>query len=199
MHVTHRRTTWEQNMERVVRVVDIVSTTGRVHDGDVLELALLYHTILWRVTTLDVIEHQFGETMRALVAEMCEFKQASTRDQVAKAASLSRAVRIVLLAEYIDYASQKIIDGPVSACFIEHYRGHVAWSCAIVHAGGRGVCPLLEYHFNALLDREFTDTDGKRHVVLRKDMPLETQVDMYHALVDEGERIRQTIRSLDNE
>jgi guanosine-3',5'-bis(diphosphate) 3'-pyrophosphohydrolase len=133
----------------------ILSREGKVSDPVVLCAALLHDTVEDTETTLEELEGRFGAEVAATVAEVTNDeslpKAEQKRLQVAKAASKSRAAKLVKLADKISNLRDLAATPPAGwdrDRRLEYHR----WSRDVV-AGLRGVNPALERAFDEAYDR----------------------------------------------
>ena len=133
----------------------ILSREGKVSDPVVLCAALLHDTVEDTETTLEELEARFGAEVAATVAEVTNDeslpKAEQKRLQVAKAASKSRAAKLVKLADKISNLRDLAATPPAGWSRerrLEYYR----WSRDVV-AGLRGVNPALEQAFDEAYER----------------------------------------------
>lgn len=133
----------------------ILSREGKISDPVVLCAALLHDTVEDTETTLEELEARFGAEVAATVAEVTNDdslpKAEQKRLQVAKAASRSRAAKLVKLADKISNLRDLAATPPAGWSRerrLEYYR----WSREVV-AGLRGVNPALEKAFDETYER----------------------------------------------
>jgi GTP diphosphokinase / guanosine-3',5'-bis(diphosphate) 3'-diphosphatase len=122
-----------------------------VEDPTILAAALLHDTIEDTNTTLDEIEIVFGYEIARIVAECSDDKKLSKLErkqaQIDHAAKLSRAARLVKLADKIANVSD-IEGAPPAGWSLERKREYFDWSKAVVDQM-RGTHPTLEGRFDA--------------------------------------------------
>lgn len=132
----------------------ILSREGKVSDPVVLCAALLHDTVEDTETTLEELEERFGAEVAATVAEVTNDpslpKAEQKRLQVAKAASKSRAAKLVKLADKISNL-RDIAETPPVGWSAERRVEYYHWSRDVV-AGLRGVSPALERAFDEAYD-----------------------------------------------
>jgi guanosine-3',5'-bis(diphosphate) 3'-pyrophosphohydrolase len=133
----------------------ILSREGKVNDPIVLCAALLHDTVEDTETTLEELERRFGAEVAATVAEVTNDetlpKAEQKRLQVAKAASKSRAAKLVKLADKISNL-RDLVATPPAGWSRERRLDYYRWSRDVV-AGLRGVNPALEQAFDEAYDR----------------------------------------------
>jgi GTP diphosphokinase / guanosine-3',5'-bis(diphosphate) 3'-diphosphatase len=125
-----------------------------VEDPKILAAALLHDTIEDTNTTLDEIEIVFGYEIARVVAECSDDKTLPKLErkqaQINHAASLSRAAKLVKLADKIANVSD-IEGAPPAGWSVERKREYFDWAKAVVDQM-RGTHPALEARF----DHEYT-------------------------------------------
>lgn len=133
----------------------ILSREGKVSDPVVLCAALLHDTVEDTETTLEELERRFGAEIAATVAEVTNDeslpKAEQKRLQVARAASKSRAAKLVKLADKIANLRDLAVTPPAGWSRDRRLEYHL-WSREVV-AGLRGVNPALERAFDETCDR----------------------------------------------
>ena len=122
-----------------------------VEDPKILAAALLHDTIEDTNTTLDEIEIVFGYEIARIVDECSDDKTKPKLErkqaQIDHAAQLSRAARLVKLADKIANVSD-IEGAPPAGWSLERKREYFDWSKAVVDQL-RGTHPGLEARFDA--------------------------------------------------
>ena len=122
-----------------------------VEDPKILAAALLHDTIEDTDTTLDEIEIVFGHEVAHIVAECSDDKKQTKLErkqaQIDHAAKLSRAAKLVKLADKISNVSD-IEGAPPAGWSIERKREYFDWAKAVVDQM-RGTHPGLEARFDA--------------------------------------------------
>jgi GTP diphosphokinase / guanosine-3',5'-bis(diphosphate) 3'-diphosphatase len=128
----------------------ILCSEGKITDPEVLISALLHDTLEDTETSYDEIEREFGAAVASVVAEVTDDKSLPKAErkrlQVSKAASKSRAAKLVKLADKIsnlrDIAVSPPLDWP-----LERREAYFHWAKDVVE-GLRGENSALEAAFD---------------------------------------------------
>lgn len=139
-------------------VADILAREGGVEDAKVITAALLHDTIEDTETTFEEIQDRFGKRVAEIVAEVTDDKSLSKperkRLQVVKAASKSKAAKLVKLADKI--ANLRDLNTMPPADWSEARKAdYFRWAKEVVD-GLRGVNKHLEVAFDEAYARGMT-------------------------------------------
>jgi len=133
-----------------IALADVLWREGHVHDPDVLTAALLHDTIEDTDTTAAELREHFGARVTAIVLEVTDDKSldkaARKRLQVAHAPKLSRAAKLVKLADKICNL-RDMGESPPATWPTSRKREYFDWAKRVVD-GLRGVSPRLEQLFD---------------------------------------------------
>lgn len=137
-----------------IAVAELIHTVGRIRELTTLLGAVLHDTIEDTATSVQELAHLFGEEVAQLVVEVSDDKSLPKAErkrlQVATAGDKSPRARAIKLADMCCNMVDLARDPPVGWSR-ERQWGYLAW-CEEVAAGLRGPHPLLEAHFDHILD-----------------------------------------------
>lgn len=138
-----------------IAVANVLANEAGVTDAAVLAAALLHDTIEDTDTTPKELEAEFGHEIAAIVLEVTDDKslpkQERKRLQIEHAATVSRAAKLVKLADKICNVRDMSESPPVDWT-IERRAEYFTWAKQVVDPM-RGVSPTLEELFDAALAR----------------------------------------------
>ena len=152
-HRTQRRKDAEASpyINHPLALASLLAGEGGIADPVVLAAALLHDTVEDTETTLEELEQRFGAEVAATVAEVTNDeslpKAEQKRLQVAKAASKSKAAKLVKLADKISNL-RDVATSPPAGWPLERRREYFDWAKAVVDRL-RGVHPGLEAVFDS--------------------------------------------------
>ena len=130
----------------------LLATHGE-QDATLLMAALLHDTVEDTATSFEDIEHAFGREVADIVREVTDDKTLPKAErkrlQIEHAAHLSRAAKLVKLADKICNLHDMVVSPP-TGWPLERRREYFDWAKAVVDPM-RGVHPELE----ALFDRQY--------------------------------------------
>jgi guanosine-3',5'-bis(diphosphate) 3'-pyrophosphohydrolase len=136
-----------------IALARILIVEGRIEDVDTVCGAILHDTIEDTDTTREELCVAFGESVASVVVEVTDDKAlpkgARKAAQVQHAPSLSRAAKLVKLADKIANL-QDILQRPPAEWSRERKSAYFNWAASVVD-GLRGVHPGLEAKFDELL------------------------------------------------
>jgi GTP diphosphokinase / guanosine-3',5'-bis(diphosphate) 3'-diphosphatase len=138
-----------------IALADVLANEGGVHDIEVLCAALLHDTIEDTDTEPVELEREFGARIAAIVAEVTDDqkldKAERKRLQVAHAAQLSAAAKLVKLADKICNL-RDVAERPPANWELARRQEYFEWAKRVVD-GLRGAHPALEAAFDAVYCR----------------------------------------------
>jgi guanosine-3',5'-bis(diphosphate) 3'-pyrophosphohydrolase len=138
-----------------ITLAKILSSEGGIHDGLVLCAAVLHDTIEDTETSYDELAEQFGHEIADVVREVTDDKSlpkaVRKQKQIEHAAHLSRAAKLVKLADKIANL-RDVADHPPSEWPLERRREYFKWAKDVVD-GLRGTHARLEAAFDAAYAR----------------------------------------------
>jgi len=138
-----------------IEVAEVLARIGGVADLDVLRAAVLHDTLEDTETSPQELCDAFGPRVAALVAEVSDDKSLAKEErkrlQIEHAAHASAGAKLVKLGDKICNVRDVTQQAP-DGWNRERRLAYLDWSAQVV-AGCRGVCPSLERHFDALVER----------------------------------------------
>jgi len=146
-----------------LRVAQLLSDVGEVHDMEVLAAALLHDTVEDTDTTPGDIADAFGQRVRDLVLEVSDEKHLSAGQrkqvQIDHAPTLSRGAVLIKLGDKTSNI-RDIIDSPPRGWSLERRVRYLDWAEAVIDR-----CPPV----NPALEALFWDTLAEARQVLARD------------------------------
>ena len=138
-----------------IAVAQVLASEGGVGDTDILMAALLHDTIEDTETTVDELRQHFGEAVTAIVLEVTDDKSLRKEQrkalQIAHAAGLSHAARLVKLADKISNI-RDIAHDPPDNWPLQRQQAYFDWAKAVVDQL-RDTHPGLEAAFDLAFER----------------------------------------------
>jgi len=137
-------------VNHLIQVAELLARIGRVRERDVLVAAILHDTLEDTDATRRELVGRFGARVANVVAEVSDDKSlpkaARKRLQVEHAPGLSRAAKLVKLADKICNL-REVAESPPRGWSRPRRIEYLRWSREVV-AGCRGASPALEREFD---------------------------------------------------
>jgi GTP diphosphokinase / guanosine-3',5'-bis(diphosphate) 3'-diphosphatase len=135
-----------------IALADVLANEAGIDDPAVLAAAVLHDTVEDTETTLAELADRFGAEIASVVAEVSDDKRLPKEErkrlQIEHAPTLSRAARLVKLADKICNL-RDLVSAPPADWPLERRRAYFDWATAVV-AGLRGTDARLEALFDEI-------------------------------------------------